>query len=1226
MSSDSQNLELGNYRVLKRDNGSLWELGKGSYGTTYKAEHVGLERVSALKVINEHLIRDDVAKQRFQQEAKAAASLDHPHIASIHDFGEVDGMFYYAMKYCSGGDLENFCNRRGPQAWPVVKNFALQILGALKAAHDKGMLHRDLKPSNVMLADENEPINLQLIDFGLVKALDHLNPSETNITATREGAFMGNPLTASPEQFREEELDERSDLFSVGITLWYLLHGGSPFGNVAAAKIAHQRLSIASYDDMLPANLPDDARAILNKLLATDRDQRFRYAQEVIDALQASSDESATVEEISPIFDNTPLAEAWEITSPIKQLPYGTYYGTYHKLDPSIPPCTAFIPDDLSPSLVTIKQRAGQLLQTNSNGLCNFFREGEIDGTHLYLCQGLSNCTLHFLLQLVNRLSIHNDLALLKQVALAVDEAAANQLSGVEMEDNEIFLALDPNLGRAPLTAEEWPAYIQNEARADGGYTAGIVAIVLPRLVDDASTQEASATIGGDDLASNPLARFAGFLYRVLSGMSAKQTAYLSTVNYVSFSDVSEESNQYLSHIIAGMDTPDSALSMLQQVCSNEGSHFDGAAATIQRSVAATNPMATVTAPPKSVVAPPVQPSPPQAASASRTTPIPPPKTAPASTAVSPPPLTPPSATAVVPPPKATPTPPPKQQPKSKSRKKVKKKKGIPLLMPLLTLILLGAIGAGGYFGWQHFNKEKKKPEEEFVYEGPVEDGIGEVTFSNISLSEDISESYLGLQDTNGMALGRLTKNEGKIVLLDFPVTVFNEPNRWPLKFASLKPDEFIVQSRALKADQFSEISSETKLCDDAVSIDIRQTTMLTPVFSINGNPIEDSHALLKFLSSKEANSQWQIIPNDGQTRLILGEGQSFPVEAKLAIPSTDPIELSIERSGEISASIAMKTRPIKIIGIESTHHFTFTPDLTKIYDSAARKLFEKHGKVSAGGNDILNGDPTWQSSEWQLPTTSGSLLIKFEGRESLVPVSRSTSRLIFVGASNHVPDETEDLASTRDLAETGSDPKLQSQFAAQLYDRVASNQLRDETLAGTYERFAFLWNLSAAYQNYPRAMADIGDAYRKGKGTRVDKDKAFQWIKKSAEAGNPRGLLFLGECYLKEIGCKQNIQESLKNFQAASEKGELDATAFLAEHYLNLYENNKSDKEALEKAVKLIKESPFEEHFHLSYLSGYIHLMGIGVEKNEEIAKKHLLIAKELGNKYTDALLKQIK
>ncbi|NJM38332.1 MAG: hypothetical protein HC845_11005 [Akkermansiaceae bacterium] len=93
MSNEPQSLELGSYRVLQRDNGSLWELGKGSYGTTYKAEHKLLRRVAALKVINDHLVRDDLAKMRFLHEAQAAASLDHQHIARIHDFGETDGIF-----------------------------------------------------------------------------------------------------------------------------------------------------------------------------------------------------------------------------------------------------------------------------------------------------------------------------------------------------------------------------------------------------------------------------------------------------------------------------------------------------------------------------------------------------------------------------------------------------------------------------------------------------------------------------------------------------------------------------------------------------------------------------------------------------------------------------------------------------------------------------------------------------------------------------------------------------------------------------------------------------------------------------------------------------------------------------------------------------------------------------------------------------------------------------
>ena len=980
MSSDSQILELGNYRVLNRDNGSLWELGKGSYGTTYKATHIGLERISALKVINDHLIRNDLAKQRFQQEAKAAASLDHAHIASIHDFGEVDGMFYYAMKYCSGGDLENFSSRRGPQPWSVVKSFALQILGALKAAHDKGMLHRDLKPSNIMLADENEPINLQLIDFGLVKALDHHNPSETSLMATREGAFMGNPLTASPEQFREEDLDERSDLFSFGITLWYLLHGGSPFGNVAAAKIAHQRLSVKSYDDMLPESLPDDARSVLSKLLATNRDQRFRYAQEVIDALQSSADQSTRVAEPAPAAASTaaaadppPLTEDWEITSPIKQLPYGTYYGCYYKQSPSTPPGTIFIPDELSPHLDAVHRHAGQLVQYESLGLCNFSREGEIDGTRIYFCQGLSNCTLHFLLQLVNRLNIHNDLALLKQVALAVDEAAVNQLSGVEMEDNEIFLALDPSLGKAQLSAEEWPGYIQNEARAEGGHTAGIVAIVLPRLIDDTSVQEASATIGGDDLASNPLARFAGFLYRVLSGMSAKQTAYLSTVNYVSFSDVSEESNQFLSHIIAGMETPDSALSMLQQVCSNEGSHFDGAAATIQKSVAATNPFAEVGPLPQKVASPPsARPISPQA---SLTTPIPPPQTSPSATAVIPPPQTSAAATAVVPPPQVAPSA-PKAKSKSKPRKKTKKK-GNPIITVLFTLILLGALGAGGYFGWQHLQKKKKNTNEEFVYEGPVEDGIGEINFTRTVFGDGIDAVPIGLQDSKGVTLGSFQKIDQSIKITDFPIDVFKDGSRWPLKFASLDSNYLLI-SDSLDMDSFTDTGSEVKTNENLITLKSRQSTLLSASLTFGGNTINNGNDFLKSLTGKDGANQWRISTDSNGTRLTLEEGQSFPVDARLAIPYMKPVDLTINRGTSIEATITIKTRPIKFIGIESTHQFKFTPDFTKISDEAVRDLLRgKSDSLSTTGNDLQQ-----KGNVWQIPSLPG-----FNCRKLLRPV-----------------------------------------------------------------------------------------------------------------------------------------------------------------------------------------------------------------------------------------------
>ncbi|NJM38331.1 MAG: serine/threonine protein kinase [Akkermansiaceae bacterium] len=319
------------------------------------------------------------------------------------------------MSYCSGGDLENYTAKRGAQPWSVVKPFALQVLSALKAAHDKGLLHRDLKPSNIMLADENEPISLQLIDFGLVKVLDSQNPSETATMATTDGAFMGNPLTASPEQFREEDLDERSDLFSLGITLWYLLHGGSPFGNVAAAKIAHQRLSVANYDDLLPKKLDPEARKILSKLLTTDREKRFRYAQDVIDAIKGGSKKSGTPPPISiKSEEQVPFEKAWKIGSQIRQFSYGHYYACQSLMDPSAAPAALFIPDQPSPFSSSVIEHCRDLVKASTNHLCAFQQEGIFDGATAFICQQLSTCSLQTLLQKVGRLNIHSDLSLFK--------------------------------------------------------------------------------------------------------------------------------------------------------------------------------------------------------------------------------------------------------------------------------------------------------------------------------------------------------------------------------------------------------------------------------------------------------------------------------------------------------------------------------------------------------------------------------------------------------------------------------------------------------------------------------------------------------------------------------------------------------------------------------------------------------------------------------------------
>jgi len=173
----------------------------------------------------------------------------------------------------SGGDLEQYVEREGALSWAVVEPLAVQIASALSRIHQSGLLHRDLKPSKVILSAESqtEP-QLKLIDFGL-----------------EEGAAGFNALTASPEQLRDEDLDERSDLFSFGITLLYLLCGGVPFGNVSAPLMMAQRLDDESYDRLLPDDLSGIGREVISRLIQKDREQRYRSVDEFLSALQTAS-------------------------------------------------------------------------------------------------------------------------------------------------------------------------------------------------------------------------------------------------------------------------------------------------------------------------------------------------------------------------------------------------------------------------------------------------------------------------------------------------------------------------------------------------------------------------------------------------------------------------------------------------------------------------------------------------------------------------------------------------------------------------------------------------------------------------------------------------------------------------------------------------------------------------------------------------------------------------
>ncbi len=272
MSENDAAFRYGNFEVLARADGAPDLLGGGSFGKTYKARHVFLDQIIALKVISDKFAHDKNAKERFLREARVVHGLRHPNIAQIIDFGEANATLYYAMEYCEGGTLEDLVKRTGPLDPGTVLLLAQQLAEALECSHRHGFIHRDVKPANVMLADKGEALVLKLVDFGLVKPL--VQDNERMASLTLDGQNFFTPLFASPEQVMEEELDARSDLFSLGMTLWYLLKGAAPESG-STAVIMSKRLSADSYHAQLPTVLPPKLSYILQKLLEKDKANRF---------------------------------------------------------------------------------------------------------------------------------------------------------------------------------------------------------------------------------------------------------------------------------------------------------------------------------------------------------------------------------------------------------------------------------------------------------------------------------------------------------------------------------------------------------------------------------------------------------------------------------------------------------------------------------------------------------------------------------------------------------------------------------------------------------------------------------------------------------------------------------------------------------------------------------------------------------------------------------------
>jgi len=268
--------EINKETVIASKYKLIEQIGEGGMGVVYKAKDIRLKRNVALKFLPPELTRDKEAKQRFFQEARAAAALDHPNICTVYEVDETDGQTFISMSYIQGQNLKDKL-KEGPLDIDNAKDIALQVAKGLKEAHEKGIIHRDIKPANIMLTEKGQA---KITDFGLAKLTG-------GVDLTKTSTVMGTAAYMSPEQARGEKVDHRTDIWSLGAMFYEILSGKHPF-----QRDHEQILIYAILNDkpiplsLLRSDIPSHIETVIEKALAKKTDERYQNVNELIQDLK----------------------------------------------------------------------------------------------------------------------------------------------------------------------------------------------------------------------------------------------------------------------------------------------------------------------------------------------------------------------------------------------------------------------------------------------------------------------------------------------------------------------------------------------------------------------------------------------------------------------------------------------------------------------------------------------------------------------------------------------------------------------------------------------------------------------------------------------------------------------------------------------------------------------------------------------------------------------------
>jgi serine/threonine protein kinase/TPR repeat protein len=604
------------YQILRREDGSLWELGRGAMGITYKAFDTNLRFTVALKVINSAYLDSETARQRFLREARAAAGLQHPNVAAVFNLGTEQDKFYYVMEYIDGETVDARVKRLGPLEPLEALNIALQVARALAVAAKQQLVHRDLKPTNLMLVDQEGESMVKVIDFGLAKVAKDSGEDSATLTI---GGFVGTPHFASPEQVEEGEVDIRSDIYSLGATLYFVLTGQSPFSG-SVGQVMSQHLYKPLPMERLTA-LPRSVVSLLQQMMEKDRNNRPQTPQDLqkiilacLEEIRASESRRAhKPDEQNSTFETLDLGLATG-----QPLAVGEVLAQKYKLInelPESPPGRRFLADDLR------RQRRVSLLVLSPEFLSDGARLANLEEAvqrlqiaphpmmrEIYSFETSAGCSFLVeeyvlgpsLLDLIRTrsvLSAPEVLRLLRLLAPLVDHATNYQLQHLDLTLSGIHLT--PPASTESETRQE---FLQRPLTAWSPFEAKVDAIDFSFLPSDSATWAGSMTrtggASGGGTRSSCVRMLSLLAYELLGGPRTKLD---STGQYTPIAALTQEGNLTLRRAL--VDECPSAGNLVEQLAAVIGTK--GPAPPLAGTRAPTEPLPRVPPPRTPVDAPP---------------------------------------------------------------------------------------------------------------------------------------------------------------------------------------------------------------------------------------------------------------------------------------------------------------------------------------------------------------------------------------------------------------------------------------------------------------------------------------------------------------------------------------------------------------------------------------------------------------------------------------------